>query len=376
MDRPRAVWVLSDAPYAGGAERYLEFLLDAAGPGRMGLVAVEREGLRAWIDRIEARGFAVDRLPAGSPWAEWRSFFAWVRRRRPALLHVNMPGPNDGLFALAPWLARRAGVGRIVVTEHLPSVGRIGRRGLLKRWAVPAIDRAITVCEAHRPVMAREFGYTERQLVAIPNGIDDPGSSGPGRLALPHDLARICPSGSLRIVQVGALDPRKGGHSLIDAFADAAPDASLWFVGEGPDEEAMRAHVSARGIQDRVVFTGRREDLPALLASFDLVVLASEREGMPYVLIEAMAMARPILATAVDGIPELVEPAVNGILVGADDAIALRRELRELAASPERLPRLGAAGRRRFEERFTLDRCLAHTWAQYGEEGRGWPVSS
>lgn len=375
MDRPPVAWILSDAPYAGGAERYLEFLLRAAGPSRLGLVAVENHGLVPWIDSVQAMGFTVDRIPAGSTWSRWSWFASWCRRRKPALLHVNMPGPNDGLFALAPMLAKFTGVDRVIVTEHLPSVGRIGRRGLLKRMTTGAVDRAITVCRAHLPVMQREFGYTERQLVAIPNAIDDPGDPGQGRAPLPADLTELDPPARLRVVQVGSLDRRKGGDRLLEAFAAADVDASLWFIGEGPARAALENSATELGIADRVVFTGRRDDLPRLLASFDLVALASEREGMPYVLIEAMAMARPILATAVDGIPELVEPAANGILVAPDDAIGLARELSTLGTDTERLRRMGAEGRARFESGHLLDAFLAATWRQYGEVADGWSTS-
>lgn len=374
MDPSPPVWVMSDAPYAGGAERYLEFLLAAAGPGRLGLVAVARPALRPWIEGVHARGFAVDHLDPGPLPAQWRQFHQWARRRRPRVVHVNMPGPNDGLFALAPLLAKLARVPRVVVTEHLPSVGRIGRRGTLKRWTTFAVDRAITVCQAHRDLMAEQFGYGERQLVTIPNAIEDPGPAAPGRRPLPGDLAQLAPPGRLRLVQVGSLDARKGAHRLLAAFAAVAPDASLWFVGDGPERDRLERLAADLGIAGRVVFAGRRSDLPRLMASFDLVALASEREGMPYVLLEAMAMARPILATAVDGVPELVVPALNGVLVGADDPIALARELRTACADPARLRRMGAAGRERFESEFDLGRFLEHTWRQYGEEARGWPT--
>jgi glycosyltransferase involved in cell wall biosynthesis len=375
MDRLPVVWAFSDAPYAGGAERYLQWILLAAGPSRMGLVVVDRPELAPWIDSIEKRGFLVDRIPAGSIVAQWVAFYRWARSRRPRIVHVNMPGPNDGLFAVAPLLAKLARVERVVVTEHLPSVGRIGRRGLLKRLTSFAVDRAITVCQTHQTVMTREFGYTERQLVTIENGIVDPGSAPVGRTALPADLALLEPRGEFRIVQVGSLDLRKGGDRLVRAFSAARPDASLWFIGEGPARYALASSASELGIGNRVVFTGQRADLPGLLSAFDLVVLASEREGMPYVLIEAMAMARPILATDVDGVPELVESTVNGILVAPDDAIGLARELGALCRDRGRLQAMGQAGRRKFEDGFRIERALERTWQQYGGEASAWPTN-
>jgi glycosyltransferase involved in cell wall biosynthesis len=93
------------------------------------------------------------------------------------------------------------------------------------------------------------------------------------------------------------------------------------------------------------------------------------------VLIEAMAMARPILATEVDGIPELVESTANGILVAPEDAIGLARELSTLGSDPRRLRRMGAEGRVRFDRGHHIDAFLAATWRQYGEVADGWPTS-
>jgi glycosyltransferase involved in cell wall biosynthesis len=177
------------------------------------------------------------------------------------------------------------------------------------------------------------------------------------------------------MVQVGSLDDRKGGARLLEAFAEARCDASLWFVGEGPARETWTRLAAELGVAGRVVFTGRRDDLPRLLDAFDLVVLVSDREGMPYVLIEAMAMARPILATGVDGVPELVESTVNGIAIGPADDIAIARELRTLSADPNRLHRMGARGRERFETNHRFDEFLERTWRQYGEEASGWPTN-
>ena len=118
MDRPPVVWAFSDAPYAGGAERYLQWILFAAGPSRMGLVVVDRPELGSWIDRIEERGFLVDRIPDGSVATQWMACFRWARTRRPRVVHVNMPGPNDGLFAVAPLVLKIARVERVVRSEE------------------------------------------------------------------------------------------------------------------------------------------------------------------------------------------------------------------------------------------------------------------
>ena len=132
MDRPPVAWIFSDAPYAGGAERYLEFLLQAAGPARLGLVAVENPGLVPWIDAVAARGFVVDRIPAGSLLSRWSVFASWCRRRRPQLLNelrellLGLAGQLLRLFQMAPGLFR-VGVQQLAGRDVDPGV-RVGVR--------------------------------------------------------------------------------------------------------------------------------------------------------------------------------------------------------------------------------------------------------
>jgi glycosyltransferase involved in cell wall biosynthesis len=366
-------WLLSDAPYAGGAERYLHWHLQAAGRDRLGLIAVDGPGLRGWIAEQEADGFAVRRIAPGSLHQRWQQLRAVLLTLRPRLLHVNLPGPYDGMMAAAPLVARLAGVPRVVVTEHLPSVGRVGKRYWLKRAAVPAIHRAIAVCEIHAAVLRRVFGYRETQVSAIPNGVPDPNPHGviaaQQRRLLPGDLAARERHGGCRIVQVGALDARKGGDLLIDAAEILQRDGvpfTCWLVGEGEERERWEARIAGRGVGDRVQLAGRRDDVHAILSACDVVVLASRREGMPLSLLEAMAHGLPVVATAVDGIPEIVASGRSGLLVEPDDPRALSWALAELARSPLRREQYGRAARAMFLARHTLARMTSATFSEYG----------
>ena len=122
------------------------------------------------------------------------------------------------------------------------------------------------------------------------------------------------------------------------------------------------------GVSGRIRFLGPRRDVPALLAAADFLLLPSRWEGMPYVVLEAMASARAVLATPVDGARELVVPGETGILAGAIDAPAIARGLAEmLALSPERRAELGAAGRELALAEYTLDRMIAALLAVYAE---------
>lgn len=373
MTRPRR-WLFSDAPYPGGAERYLELLLEAAGPDELGLVGIESDGLRPWLEALTADGVVVHRVPGGPLHARWLGWWEWLRRERPQLVHVNMPGPYDGLMATAPWLARRAGVDRVVVTEHLPGVGRVGKRYPWKRFLLGAIDRAIVVCHAHEDLMVRTFGYEASRVVAIPNGIADPAPvrpRGDRRAALPADLIHRERGPGLRIVQLGSVDERKGPDRVVRALASvraAGIGASLWFVGDGPMRADVEALAHRLGLTGHVHLLGHRDDAPHLLAAADVVTLASRREGLPFSLIEACAWARPIVALDTDGVGEIVIDGVNGRLVPVHRQDAFESALIEMATDTDRRHSRGDAARARFESYFTLDGMIARTFAQYGSE--------
>lgn len=370
MTVPRT-WIVTDAPYAGGAERYLEILLHAAGSDRLGVVGVDGEGLRPWLDARAGEGFVVDRIAAGPLRARWAAFWRWARARRPHAVHVNMPGPYDGLMATAPWLARRAGVTRVVVTEHLPGVGRVGKRYRWKRALLGSIDRAIVVCDAHRELMTRTFGYAPARVVAVHNGIVDPAPFRPDatrRADLPDDLVARETGAGPRVVQLGSLEERKGPERTLEAFAatrGAGVDASLWFVGDGPRRTALLEAVAALDLTGHVHVLGHRDDAPALLAAADVVTLASTREGLPFSLIEAAAWARPLVALDTDGVGEIVVDGVNGRLVPAHRPAAFARALEDACRDGALRARWGEASRRRYEGLFTLEPMVRRTFAHY-----------
>lgn len=366
-------WILTDAPYAGGAEAYLEWHLAAAGPEKIGVLAVARPGLEAWLDGREAEGFEVVRIVPSTLPVMLAGLAAWARRTRPALVHANLPGPYDALFGLAPAALRVGGACRVVVTEHLPTVGRVGRRYWAKRAGVGAIDRAITVCEAHAPYLAMTFGYAHERVVSIPNGVAEPIAD--ESVARPLDLYEEERGAGPRVVQIGSLDPRKGPDRLIRAVAvarDRGVGLRLWLVGEGPMREELQGLIHSLRLEGRVLLTGHREDAAELWRFADVAVLASEREGMPLSLLEAAARGRAIVTTDVDGCPEVVGHGSAGMLVRAGDVDSLAAALCELALDPIRRARLGRAARELFHAKFRRERMVAATFAQYGEVAEGW----
>lgn len=153
------------------------------------------------------------------------------------------------------------------------------------------------------------------------------------------------------LLTVGRLNPQKNHAGLLAALARTHTEAVLLVAGDGALRPALEARAAELGLRDRVRWLGVRTDVADLLAAADLFVLASDWEGNPLVVMEAMAAGRPVVATAVGCVPELV-PAEAGILVPPGDALALARALDLVLGDPARLSELGLAARRSAIARF------------------------
>lgn len=172
---------------------------------------------------------------------------------------------------------------------------------------------------------------THPRITVIPNGITPPPPADPTTIAACR--AHWCPSGEAMTVSVGRLVAAKGFDILLNAWHDLP--GKLIIIGSGPDEAALKAQHAALGLGDRVVFAGYRPDVPLLMAAADLLVIASRREGFPYVLIEALHTGVPIIATAIPGAADYL-PADRVVPCGSSErlhqalgaALAHRPELR------------------------------------------------
>jgi glycosyltransferase involved in cell wall biosynthesis len=168
------------------------------------------------------------------------------------------------------------------------------------------------------------------------------------------------------LLATSRLHPTKGHRDLLAAVAQlrqTSPRVRLLLVGDGVERPHLEEQARGLGLGDAVRFTGFRDDVTALLQAADLFVLPSLREGMPNAALEAMAAGLPIVACAVDGVPEAVADGETGLLVPPGSPDALADALGRLLADRARAERLGRAGRDRARERFALDRVLAETEA-------------
>ena len=179
--------------------------------------------------------------------------------------------------------------------------------------------------------------------------------------------------GSKLVGIVARLEPEKGHATLLEAWPAvlrAVPDAYLLIVGEGSRRESLEAQARDLRIAHRVIFTGRRDDVPAVTDALDVAVLPSYREAQGLSVLEAMARSRPVVASNVGGIPEMVEDGVTGILVPPHDAEALTTAIVCLLTNHPYADMLGRAGHDLVHDRFCLELMVNSVASIYDEGAR------
>jgi len=264
-------------------------------------------------------------------------------------------------MGLAAPLARFAGASGVVVTEHLPMVERLAKRAFVKGIAYRWVDRVLTVCRANVPYLIERQKVPAAKIEVIHNAL--PAGFGRGK-DFDRGSARenygLMP-GCAGIAFVGALSERKGLPVLLRALQLLETKGwRLLVAGDGEERGRYERAASDMGLGERVRFLGNvpEREVERLLRAADVLVLPSYMEAMPYVILEAMACALPVVASGIYGITEMTVDGETGILVPAGDSERLSGALRALLADDALRRRMGENARKRFEKYFTLDRQI------------------
>jgi sugar transferase (PEP-CTERM/EpsH1 system associated) len=341
----------------GGAEKMLISLVENLEPGQYrSIICLLKEG---WLSaQLQQRGFTTLILPQrqGLDLHWLRQCVRLIRQHRVDLLHAHEFTMNT-FGSLAAWLCRVP----IVTTVH-------GKRYYADKWqrrlAYRFVARhaasMVAVSEDIKRFLTERVRVRTERLATVYNGIDTkayaPSEDGI-RIREELEIART----ALVIGTVGNLYAVKGHTYLLKAAARVVrilPEAVFLIIGRGALLDLLQDEARALGIDTHVRFLGFREDIPALLHSMDLFVLSSLSEGHPLSLLEAMASCKPVVATHVGGIPEVVQHGQTGILVPPGDPERLASEIIGLLLDPQRVQQLGAEGRRRVYETFSLSQMV------------------
>ncbi len=347
----------------GGAERVARDQLVELNPKRFERVLFvsrppepgDRAG-EAIVADLRRRGVTVRFLKRRfkyDPLAWWPLFQA-LRRERIDVLHTHAFGQN----AWGSVIGRLTRVPVVIAHEHnWAFTGRALR---------PVIDRELIArCASTMIVVSRE---ARRRMIEVER-------IAPHRLALLPNGIRALPPGDGRAVRaelgIDEDDPVIGtvcvirSEKAIDVLVRAAalvtrdfPRLRVLIVGEGPDRARVEAVVDQLGLEECVLLTGARADVPDVLAAIDVALLPSDYEGIPLSILEFMDAGKPIVATRVGGIPEVIEDGVHGVLVPPRDEAALASAVRGVLRDMDGGREMGARARDRCRREFSLDRTV------------------
>ncbi|MGC9399873.1 MAG: glycosyltransferase [Anaerolineae bacterium] len=281
-----------------------------------------------------------------------------MRAKRPQVVQTfshysNILGPFIAWLARAPMRVSSQRMSLKDYPDWLLHSDRIVANSFLTH-------KMVAVSEGTRHFSIEEEGIRPDKLVTIHNGIDverfSIDLSSKAEQALRHEL-RLEPD-SLIILTVARLHPQKGHKYLIEAIPHILrdfPQARFLFVGEGELAEELKAQVRGADLEKYVRFLGVRQDVPQLLAISDLFVLPSLWEGLPNSVLEAMAAGVPVVATHVDGTPEIIGDGDTGILIPPADPAALEQAIRRLLKDESLQASIAKAAKKHVERKFSRD---------------------
>jgi glycosyltransferase involved in cell wall biosynthesis len=359
--------VLSSLQIGGGERMALELAAGQLAAGNDVMVvslAPPPDGPLAEVFR--ARGIDVQRV-AKRPGFDLTlpvRLTALFRRRRVGVVHTHNRQP---LIFGAP--AGKLAGAKVVHTRHGPGRGT-RREQWLRRAAGTLVDAYVAV-SPELATLARELGdCADGKLKVIENGIDlgKFGGAAGERAAARAELG--IPPDAWVVGSVGRLAREKDYPLLVRAAAPLlGPAGRLLLVGDGGEAAAIRAEIDARGVTPFVSLAGVRHDIPRCLAAMDAFALSSRLEGLPLCALEAMAAGLPVVATAVGGLPGLIEDGVTGLLVPAGDEQALGRALATLRDDPPRARAMAERGQAHVRRLYASDAMVRRYLELYAGVG-------
>ena len=263
-------------------------------------------------------------------------------------------------------------VAMLLSRESHSDVNRLKRTVylLIDKLTSGYVDRFLVLSEPHREALNTDYNIERSKVIKIYNGIEFhkyDAISGDG-LRVRKELGIALSSSIVGVI--GRLAWEKGLPFFLQAASKVTatfPEIKFLIVGDGPLKAELEKLSNELNIRQNCIFTGFRQDIPDILSAVDMLVMSSLYEGMPMVILEAMAASKPVIATKVGGIPEMVRDGETGILVPPEDADALAGSMLTLLKNKNRARQMGLAGRRCVEDHFDVEVMVQNTEAVYQE---------
>ena len=357
--------VITELDY-GGAEQALVNLATGLSRERFSPVVYSlqsRPKNDLLVRRLEEARIPVHFLDVHSHW----QFFSAVsslaelfRQQQPQVVQSFLFHAN----VVATMAARKANVSRVVTGIRVADPSAWRQR--VERWLTPQMDKIVCVSQSVADFCRDKCRFPTEKLVVIPNGVDFSRfeSAQPAELTKPG-----LPSGRRAILYVGRLERQKGLDWLLEEVMPRVfrelPEHDLLLVGDGPQRQELQTLAEKQDLQSRVHFGGWRQDVPQILAAVDLLALPSRWEGMPNVVLEAMAAGKPVVATQAEGVTELLGEGAAQQSCPAGDAAGFAERIVRVANDPSLAAELGTNNQRRAAAEFSLAAMISRYEALY-----------
>ena len=353
-----------DSLGVGGAEQALHLLVRHLDPDRFHCRVFPLGGLGPLASDLDRQGLLATTVVARSLPGQLRALHRYLARERPSIVHTHLNRSD----LLAGPIARAGGVP--VVLSYKASILRIhGRRQRLHDWltrvAARSNDVVVVLSGALRRYLLSRRIVPDEKIRVVRYGVELDGDGGPP--ARRDDLGL----GDGPVVLLAArLEPRKDHRTFLEAarlVLTQKPDVQFLLAGDGAPWYRAQLERQAAPLGRAIRFLGNCQEVPALMRLSTVVVLSSQTEGLGLVLLEAMVERRPVVATRVGGVPEVVVDGETGLLVEPGSPTALARAMLDVLDQPERARQMGEAGRRCAEAQFSVERMARDMAALYEE---------
>ena len=339
----------------GGLERVIENIAMHLSPEKFRVSVLCLSGGGEIAERLIANGKDVEILGI----KDYHSPFSilkvarWLKSKDVDIVHTH--GYPAGVLGRVSAIV--AGIKYIFHHIHTTYPDLKYRNCIMERILSRFTDRVICCSNAVKEFMIHRTGVSEKKLIVLYNGIFEMQPQDP---AIANDIRQSfnIPKDSIVIGCVASLVPHKGHKYLIEAIKEV-DNVCLLVVGDGYLRKDLENYASELDIKNRVIFAGYKKDITPYIQIMDIFVLpSSEREGLGISIIEATAMGKPVIATKIGGIPEVIEDGVTGILVEPKDKDALAKAIEKLLDSPQLMQEMGRNGWERYLKIFTLNQMM------------------
>lgn len=339
----KKIFFYTDTPIHGGAERLMLLLAKNLDKEKyqVSLVCSNYKQLNEWCKEWLAEGFKVHRLKVAHKHdpRHHLQLKKILKKEKPAIVHIHLWNPGSCRYAFSSINKK---ITKIITTEHDPFPLK-GLKNNLKKKTLKKIDHVVAVSDANKELLLKLYPELKNKISTIHNGIDLENFEKSLIHFSTQYKARIkeqlfsASTDDFIILSIAALHPRKGLNYLMEAFKKIHiknPKTKLVIVGEGPERKNLTKLIKILELDNEVMLIGEQSNIPHILKSSDLFVLASIKEAFGLVLLEAMAAQIPVIASEVGGIPEIIQNHKSGILVEPTNIEDLTTSIKTIMDNP------------------------------------------